>query len=161
MSGFSEILNASLVALFDGVEKHPVSHRHLKVEKYYQSEYEISSHISFFETSGKKAGVALLNVDGNHLVDIWKEVLQMPVSEETSAFDIATELTNMIVGNASARFHASGYKIQIALPHIINCNPQMQLSTLKRDDFHYFEFSTATMRFNWVLCFYDTIGFST
>jgi CheY-specific phosphatase CheX len=161
MNDFAETLNASLAALFSGTVGRVISHRPIRVDKYYESAYEISCHMSFFDVSGKNAGVALLNINKGDLIEMWKDVLGMPMPDDADATEIATELVNMIVGNASAKLSAQGHKIRIALPQIIDCSHQIRLSTMKRDDFHYFEFSDESLRFNWVLCFYEVIGFAT
>jgi CheY-specific phosphatase CheX len=157
MSDFAETLNASLVALFrDG---QTVSYKPLKVEKFYESTYEISCHMGFYDASGQTAGVALLNISRNNLMEMWSNVLGLP-AEEDDTLAIAGELVNMIVGNASALIATTGQIIHIALPQIIDCTHQIKLSTFKRDDFHYFEFSGPNLCFNWVLCLYDAIGFA-
>jgi hypothetical protein len=159
MTDFTETLNSSLAELFEGAQERVIGYKPIQVAKYYESVYEISCHMSFFEASGKKAGVALLNIDKADLIEVWTGVLQMPLPDDIQPGEIATELVNMIVGNASAKFFASGTRMLIALPHIIECGHQIKLSTLKRDDFHYFEFSNERIRFNWVLCLYDVIEF--
>ena len=159
MTGFSEKLNAALVSLFEGATDGGIEHRPIRVEKHYESAYEISCHIGFFEANGKQAGVALLNINKADLREMWTDVLQLPLPDGADATEIATELTNMIAGNASANFFDTGIRMHISLPHIIECGHQIRLSTLNRDDFHYFEFFNQKLRFNWVLCSYDVIEF--
>ena len=159
MKEYSTILNTSLSALFEGVPDRVVSYRPIGVEKFYESVYDVSCHISFFFLFCKRAGVALLNVNRDDVLDLWQNVLRLPLPDGVPAGEIASELTNMIVGNATALLYERGHKTQIAVPHIIDCGKQIKLSTQKRDDFHYFEFFDDKLRFNWVHCFYDVIEF--
>jgi len=157
MMEFTDTLNASLAALFRRDQQ--VNYRLLRTEKFYESSYDISCHMGFYEASGKKAGVALLNINRDNLVEMWSNVLGMPADDGEPA-EIAAELVNMIVGNASAMFVKTGYKVHIALPQIIDCGHRIKLSTMARDEFNYFEFTGSNLCFNWVLCLYDVIEFA-
>lgn len=159
MHDFAETLNASLLSIFTGMGDHTTESRQIGVMPYYESKYEISCHLGFYDVTGKMAGVALLNIDKNELLQIWAGIWDMPLSREDEAQEIAKELTNMIVANASSMLAKTGVVFRVTLPQIIESGHQIKLSTMKRDNFYYFEFRRGERRFNWVICYYDVIEF--
>lgn len=160
MNSVSQIINDSLIALFEKAQGEALQHKALKVQKNYESHYEVSCHISFCDANGKRAGVALLNIQRDDVFYVWEKVFGMPVPDGAHYNEIAKEITNMVIGNATANLSENGFNYLIALPYILEPARPIQLSTLNRDDFHYFEFFSGKLRFNWVLCIYDVIEFS-
>lgn len=133
--------------------------RQIKVVPHYESQYEVSCHLGFHDAAGENAGVALLDINKQDLLQIWSGIWSVPLGEEEEAVEIAKELTNMIVANASAMFAQTGQTFRVTLPQIIESGHRIKLSTMKRDNFYYYEFSNNNQRFNWVICRYDVIRF--
>ena len=160
MQNLTEILNGSVLGLLDPAGDGSATLSPLCVQKHYASTYEISCHLPFFDFNKSFAGFAILNIDRAALLDIWSHVLKMPDADLSMVREIAMEIVNMIVGNASEALSRHEFHVTLALPNIIEAGQQIQLSTLKRDDFHYFEYAQQNLKFNWVICMYDAISFA-
>ncbi len=160
MRNLTEILNASVLRLVDPEGEGRAALSPLRVQKHYESAYEISCHLPFFDFHRNFAGFAILNIDRSALLAIWSQILKMPGADLSVVREIAMEMVNMIVGNASEALSRHEFHVNLALPNIIEAGQQIKLSTLKRDDFHYFEYAQGDLKFNWVICMYDAISFA-
>lgn len=159
MSNHIETFNAAFEGLLNPAGDASASLDFLRTAPHYESEYELSCHIGFHERNGSRAGVALLNIDRTDLKKLWDFLVALPMPEGVELEHAATELTNLIVGNATERFASQNLKMEIGLPYIVQVKHQIKLLTLKKDSFHYWSVSGADFRLNWVLCVYDTIEF--
>ncbi len=160
MPEYHDIINNSLQSLLEQWLGEQVFYERDKITKQYESNHEITCHICFYDFALKRAGVALLNVDKQVLVRLWEKVYKSPVEDLDSVAEIGSELLNTLTGRALEAFNERGMSMHLSLPNIIENSPQLKLSTFGRDDFYYYAFSAAEIRFSWVLCFYDAKEFA-